>query len=184
MVVRQVVEARTTTIHHHPPPLTTTHYHPTCIHAFASWGVGGVSAAHAAYSRSSSPLVLPLRMHHTTRYMAPEVVLGSYDSRADIYAFGLLMWETFHERLLFGELEPITAMVRTHARCLIRTLPTKVRVLSSHYAANALAMGYRCARRWARARRSACQTAARSMGRSSAHAGTMTRRNGRLRWRL
>ena len=32
----------------------------------------------------------------TNRYMAPEVVFGPYDHRADIYSFGVLVWEVLH----------------------------------------------------------------------------------------
>ena len=32
----------------------------------------------------------------TNRYMAPEVVFGPYDHRADIYSFGVLVWELLH----------------------------------------------------------------------------------------
>lgn len=47
----------------------------------------------------------------TARYMAPEVLWGPYDQRADIFAFGVLVWETLHEAVAFGEMRGIAAML-------------------------------------------------------------------------
>ena len=46
----------------------------------------------------------------TARYMAPEVIFGPYDERADIFAFGVLTWETLHEAVSFGEISPLAAV--------------------------------------------------------------------------
>jgi serine/threonine protein kinase len=48
----------------------------------------------------------------TTRYMAPEVVFGPYDEKADIYSFGLLMWETLHGAKPFGAISPIATALQ------------------------------------------------------------------------
>ena len=47
----------------------------------------------------------------TARYMAPEVVWGPYDERADIFAFGMLVWETLHQAVAFGEMKGIVAVL-------------------------------------------------------------------------
>ena len=47
----------------------------------------------------------------TARYMAPEVIFGPYDERADIFAFGILTWETLHEAVAFGQTNPIAAVL-------------------------------------------------------------------------
>jgi serine/threonine protein kinase len=48
----------------------------------------------------------------TARYMAPEVVFGPYDERADIFAFGMLTWATLHEAVPFGKISPVAAIMR------------------------------------------------------------------------
>ena len=49
----------------------------------------------------------------TARYMAPEVIFGPYDYRADIFAFGVLTWETLHEAVAFGsETYPLAALLK------------------------------------------------------------------------
>lgn len=41
----------------------------------------------------------------TKPYMAPEVLEGEdYDTKADIYSFGLVMWEMWYGKLVFSEL--------------------------------------------------------------------------------
>ena len=47
----------------------------------------------------------------TARYMAPEILFGPYDERADIFAFGVLTWETLHEAVAFGETSPLAAVL-------------------------------------------------------------------------
>jgi len=48
----------------------------------------------------------------TSRYMAPEVVFGPYDHSADIYSFGMLMWEASHKAIPFGECSGLAALFR------------------------------------------------------------------------
>ena len=43
--------------------------------------------------------------------MAPEIIFGAYDERADIFAYGMLAWETLHEAVAFGETHPLAAML-------------------------------------------------------------------------
>jgi len=40
----------------------------------------------------------------TLRYMAPEVVLGAYDHKADVFSYGMLLWELFHVARPFSKL--------------------------------------------------------------------------------
>ena len=47
----------------------------------------------------------------TARYMAPEIIFGPYDERADIFAFGMLTWETLHEAVAFGEMSVLAAVL-------------------------------------------------------------------------
>lgn len=48
----------------------------------------------------------------TYRYMAPEVLFGSYDERADIFSYGVLLWETLHAAVPFAPLTSAQALVR------------------------------------------------------------------------
>jgi len=48
----------------------------------------------------------------TTRYMAPEVLFGRYNHLADIYSFGLLLWETLNGSVPFASMRPMAAMLR------------------------------------------------------------------------
>ena len=42
----------------------------------------------------------------TPRYMAPELLQGnSYSEKADVYSFGILLWELFHEVVPFIEIQ-------------------------------------------------------------------------------
>jgi len=47
----------------------------------------------------------------SARYMAPEVLFGPYDERADTFAYGVLAWETLHEAVAFGSMNPIAAFL-------------------------------------------------------------------------
>jgi len=47
----------------------------------------------------------------TTRYMAPEIVFGPYDHRADIYSWGLLAWELMHEAIPFSSVQSVVALL-------------------------------------------------------------------------
>ena len=51
----------------------------------------------------------------TLRYMAPEVLFGPYDERADIFAFGMLVWETLHEAKAFSDINPLAAIVKVQS---------------------------------------------------------------------
>lgn len=48
----------------------------------------------------------------TARYMAPEVLFGPYDKGADIYSFGVLLWETLHLAVLFSEVHYFSALIK------------------------------------------------------------------------
>jgi serine/threonine protein kinase len=54
----------------------------------------------------------------TTRYMAPEVIFGPYNHRADIYSYSLLLWEVMHEAVPFPNVSSVAAllMLKDNAR--------------------------------------------------------------------
>ena len=49
----------------------------------------------------------------TMRFMAPEVLFGPYDHKADVYSYALVLWCILHPgRVPFAELTPINALMR------------------------------------------------------------------------
>lgn len=52
----------------------------------------------------------------TMRYMAPEVVFGPYNEKADVYSFGVLLWELLHVKRLFDDLH-CTAVLYSSMQC-------------------------------------------------------------------
>jgi len=67
----------------------------------------------------------------TVRYMAPEVVFGAYTYKADIYSYGMLLWELLHVAEPFGNIAAVTVLFQVHysARPSIGPLP---RALQKH----------------------------------------------------
>lgn len=65
----------------------------------------------------------------TLRYMAPEVTFGAYTYKADIYSFGMLLWELLHKKLPFAALSGVEVLVKVHqaARPNIGPLPAELR---------------------------------------------------------
>ena len=47
----------------------------------------------------------------TLRYMAPEVCFGPYDAKADVFAYAMLLWETLHVAIPFGESQGYKALL-------------------------------------------------------------------------
>ena len=47
----------------------------------------------------------------TLRYMAPEVCFGPYDASADVFAYAMLLWETFHIAVPFAESNGLKAIM-------------------------------------------------------------------------
>ena len=39
----------------------------------------------------------------TTRYMAPEVVFGAYNEKADVFSYAMLLWELMHVKIPFKD---------------------------------------------------------------------------------
>ena len=67
----------------------------------------------------------------TLRYMAPEVVFGEYTYKADVYSYGVLLWEVLHRAIPFGKQSGIEVMFKVHnaSRPSIGPLPPE---LSTH----------------------------------------------------
>jgi serine/threonine protein kinase len=49
----------------------------------------------------------------TLRYMAPEVCFGPYDSKADVFAYAMLLWETLHIAVPFAASDGLKAILWT-----------------------------------------------------------------------
>ena len=48
----------------------------------------------------------------STRYMAPEVAFQSYDEKADVFSYGMLMWEVLHVRVPFASASAVQALIQ------------------------------------------------------------------------
>ena len=64
--------------------------------------------------------------------MAPEVILGQYNYKADIYSFGMLLWELLHVAIPFARLSSndVVLAVQQSARPRI-SLPSRFEALSA-----------------------------------------------------
>ena len=51
----------------------------------------------------------------TLRYMAPEVCFGRYDAKADVFAYGMLLWETLHVEVPFSESHSMKAFFLSYS---------------------------------------------------------------------
>jgi len=51
----------------------------------------------------------------TTRYMAPEVCFRPYDAKADVFSYGMLLWETLHIAVPFAGEHGMQVLMRIHA---------------------------------------------------------------------
>ena len=47
----------------------------------------------------------------TTRYMAPEVVFGAYNEKADVFSYAMLLWELMHVKIPFKDSPAVAAFL-------------------------------------------------------------------------
>ena len=80
-------------------------------------------------------------MEHTagvgsTRYMAPEVIFEKYDHSADVYSFGLLVWEVVHVAVPFANVNAFNALfaAKEHERpvCEVRAAESAQKSAHAH----------------------------------------------------
>lgn len=109
-------------LHSKNPPIL--HRDLKCDNIFYDSQSGNVLIGDLGLSKAALPDHTRGTMLGTPEFMAPEVYKGKYDTKADMYAFGLVLLEMFTGRIPFEEYDTIPSIMI--AVCEVKLLINKI----------------------------------------------------------